>query len=331
MLRNTCIAAFALLLVAPHAHAQSQEDKSAARAIATEGAEAFDKGDFKTAADRFRRAVAIFDDAKAPTVPPTLLVGLARSEAKMGHYIAAVEAYNRIIHQGMAPGASQVFTEAVADARREIEPLTPKIASVTIRVTGCEKPKVTVDDQPISSAAIGVKKPVDPGTHVVKATADGCEPGQTSFRVDEAQSTEATIGLVPSPNRPSPAGTETPSIDHGAPEQTSPSSLRAASYVALGVGGAGLLVGGITGLLAIGKHGDLADTCVDDVCRTPQAKSDLDAYHTMTTLSTVGFIVGAAGIATGAVLFFMSPRAQAKSAWIVPTIAPGGIGAVGRF
>jgi hypothetical protein len=329
MLRHTSI--LALLLLAPPVYAQSQEDKSAARAIATEGAEAFDKGDFKTAADRFRRAVAIFDDAKAATVPPTLLVGLARSEAKLGHYIAAVEAYNRIIHQGMAPGASQVFTEAVADARREIEPLTPKIASVTIRVTGCDKPKVTVDDQPISSAALGVKKPVDPGPHVVKATAEGCEPGQTSFRVDEAQSTEATITLAPSPNRPPSATIEAPAPDRAGPEHTSPSSLRTASYVAFGVGGAGLLFGGITGILAIGKHGSLADACADDVCRTPQAKSDLDSYHTMTTLSTLGFVVGAAGIAAGAVLFFMSPRASTKSAWVTPTITPGGIGAVGRF
>ena len=55
---------------------------------------------------RFHRAVAIFDDAKAP-VPPTLLLGLARADAGAGHLVAAQEAYNRLIRQGTPPGAAR--------------------------------------------------------------------------------------------------------------------------------------------------------------------------------------------------------------------------------
>jgi hypothetical protein len=323
-----------LLLMAPSlALAQSEDDKSTARALANEGADAFDKQDFKTAADRFRRAVAIFDDAKAASVPPTLLLGLARSDAKMGRYVAATETYNRIVRQGTAAGAAQVFVDAVTDARREIEPLLPKIANVTITVTGCDNPRVTVDDVPISAAAIGVKKPVDPGPHIVKATALGCEPGQTSFTVEETKSADASIALVQSPTPP-PAPGDARTAEGGSAEHldSSRSSLRTYAYVAFGVGAVGLVAGAITGGLALGKHSALNDECTDGVCRSTTAKSDLDGFHTMTSISTVGFIVAGVGAAAGTALFFMAPRSSAtKSAWIAPTIGLGSVGAVGRF
>jgi hypothetical protein len=109
--------------------------------------------------------------------------------------------------------------------------------------------------------------------------------------------------------------------------------MRTYSYVALGVGAAGLVVGGITGGIAVGQHGTLKDECPNGVCRSTNAKADLDSFHSMTTISTVGFIVGGVGIATGAVLFFMSPSSSSstKSGWIAPTIGPGSIGAVGVF
>ncbi len=335
-MRSPLIAAltFALLVVPRLALAQSEDDKSTARSLANEGADSFEKGDFKTAADRFHRAVAIFDDAKALTVPPTLLLGLARSDAKIGRYVAATETYNRIVRQGTQPGATQVFVDAIADARREIEPLLPKIASVIITVTGCDQPKVTVDDVPISAAALGVKKPVDPGMHVVKATAEGCEPRQTSFSVQEAKSADASIALVKSPTTTTPPGGEKPVGQAGVAE-TGGSSLRTYSYIALGIGAAGLAVGGITGGIAVGDHGTLNNECKNGVCSSSQAKSDLDGFHTMTGISTAGFIVGGVALAAGAALFFMSPSSSStKSAShvsITPTIGLGSIGAVGQF
>jgi hypothetical protein len=267
-------------------------------------------------------------------VPPTLLLGLARSDAKIGRYVAATETYNRIVRQGTTSGAAQVFVDAVSDARREIEPLLPKIASVTITVTGCDNPKVTVDDVPISTAALGVKKPVDPGTHAVKATAAGCEPGQASFSVEEAKSAEASIALtkLPAAAAPPPSAAEAREGQGGGAEQGSSSSLRTYGYVALGVGAAGLLAGGITGGIALGKHGTLGDECKGGVCTSKQAKADLDSFHTMTSISTVGFIVGGIGLAAGGVLLLTSPSSSStKSASITPTIGLGSIGAVGRF
>jgi hypothetical protein len=72
------------------------------------------------------------------------------------------------------------------------------------------------------------------------------------------------------------------------------------AYVALGVGGAGMVVGGITGFLALGKKSDL-EGCVNERCPTNQ-KSTLSSAKSMATASTVGFTIGFVGVGVGVVL-----------------------------
>ena len=69
-----------------------------------------------------------------------------------------------------------MFVAAVEAAKAEAGAVQARIASVTIAVAGPENPRVTLDDQRVPVAALGVKRPVDPGDHVVKATADGWQP-----------------------------------------------------------------------------------------------------------------------------------------------------------
>jgi hypothetical protein len=100
--------------------------------------------------------------------------------------------------------------------------------------------------------------------------------------------------------------------------------------VAFGVGGAGLVVGGITGILAMGKHSTLSGECTS-TC-PPSAQSDLDSYHTMGTISTVGFIVAGVGAAAGVILLVTQPKTTATTGLrIVPTVGLGSLGAAGSF
>jgi hypothetical protein len=93
----------------------------------------------------------------------------------------------------------------------------------------------------------------------------------------------------------------------------SPSPSRASSAMfdfdtrpaAFAVGGAGVLglaVGGIFGLKAIGAKSDA--NCTNDFC-DPQHLADA---RSAATVSTIGFIAGAALIAGGAALFFLGPK-----------------------
>jgi hypothetical protein len=73
------------------------------------------------------------------------------------------------------------------------------------------------------------------------------------------------------------------------------------------------MLGGITGVLAVKKHSKLSPYCSGGVCG-PDQKADLDNYHTLGTLSTIGFVVGGVGAAAGVVLLLVKPPSQNNDA-----------------
>jgi hypothetical protein len=81
------------------------------------------------------------------------------------------------------------------------------------------------------------------------------------------------------------------------------------AIIAGGIGLAGVVVGGVTGGLVFSKKGDVDAECVELVC-TPAGKDAVDDAQTLGLVSTVSFIVGGAGVATAALLFFLAPDAD---------------------
>jgi hypothetical protein len=335
-LARSCVIGVTLLFVvplAPLAHAQAAADRATARQLGLDGQEALDKKDYATAEDRFRRADALFH-------APTLLLGYARAEVGLGKLVNASEAYNRIVREGVPPGASSAFANALEAAKAEAGAVQARIASVTVTVTGPESPTVTLDDQPLSIAALGVRRPVDPGTHVVRASADGWEPAETRFAVTDAGSANAALSL----QRITPVGPAAPlssavvgqTGETAAPRDVSSpttkgSGQRTLGWVGLGVGAAGLAAGTITGILATSKHSDLQSQCANGC--PPSAQGDLDSYHTLGTLSTVGFIAGGVLAAAGLVFIITAPHDSTASAGprVAPYVGLGSVGAAGIF
>jgi len=328
------------LLLSANAFAQTDDEKATARALGQEGQAALDKGDAKTAEDRFHRAVMIFDGAKAP-VPPTLILGYARGAAANKHFIAAEEAYNRMIRAGLPPGAPAPFVKALEDAKKEIDAVTPHIARVTINVTGCDAPTVTLDGATVPSMMFGIKKPIDPGTHEIKASATGCKASTSSFTVDDGKEStanvtlekEASTNVTTNPTTTNPTTTNptttNPTTTNPPPEpESSGSGLKIAGIVTLGVGGAGLILGAITGGLALGDHSDIANGCPDPKNCPASMQGKIDSYHTMGTLSTIGFVAGGVLAVAGIVMWVLAPSAkktEKAAAWITP------FGVAGRF
>ena len=324
--------------LAPNALAQSDADKATARQLGIEGDQALANKDFKTAEDKCKRAEALFN-------APTLLLCLARAQTANGHLVAAQESYNRILREGAPPGSPPAFVKAVEDARKEVDEVSPRIANVTVQVTGADNPTVTIDDQPFPNAALGVKRPVDPGDHVVKATAPGYKPGEAHFNVVEAGDANASIDLQKDPNavvapppggNPARGGTTEPPPAGGSGGGSTQKTL---GYAALGVGAAGVVVGSIFGVLAISAHGSLADSCNNGTC-DPSKDGDISSYHTKGLVSTIGFIVGGGGLAGGAVLILTAPKSHASAqvgqgagsgTYFSPYVGPGSAGITGKF
>jgi hypothetical protein len=333
--RSSVLAAV-VVLAAPGAHAQSAADRATARELGLDGQNALDKKDYVAAEDRFRRADALFH-------APTLLLGFARAEAGLGKVVNASEAYNRLIREGLPPGAPQVFVSAVEAAKAEVGAVVARIANVTVVVTGPDNPTVTLDDQPLPVASLGVKRPVDPGPHVVKASADGWEPAETKFTVADAASANAAltmkraaVGSAAAPvGNAMPAPVLSPALSPESDQGTTPTGGGTATtlgWVGIVAGGVGLATGAVTGGLALGKHSTLNSECPQaNACNGHQ--SDIDSYHTLGAVSTVAFIAGGVLAGAGLVLILTAPSGAPSrpAASLTPYVGLGSIGAVGSF
>src|SRR5262245_34002380 len=152
----------ALVLSADVARAEpSAADRATARVLADEAGEALDQKNYEVAADKFGRAEALVH-------APTLLLGLARAEVGLHKFVEASENYQRIIREGVAPGAPPSFAKALQDAQREIKGISPKLTWVTVTLKDPPTSSVTIDGVDVPKAALDVKRAVNPGSHVLK-------------------------------------------------------------------------------------------------------------------------------------------------------------------
>lgn len=308
----------AVLTVASPAHAQdaSSQDIAQARQLGQQAQAAYDKGDFTESEKLWTAAAKLYTQA------PTLTLGLARTQAKLGKVVASQESYNKIVREwGNNPNPPPAFKDAVEAAKTEVVAVSAKVASVTVSVEGPTNPQVTIDGQAVPAAALGLKRPVDPGAHKVTATADGYKPADTTFSVTEGGSAAATlkmekaagaVAVAPVPGAgPGPASSAEPGADVGPGKGNSNKTL---AIVAFGVGGAGLVVGAITGAIALGKAGDLKNVCDANKTCPASSQSDVDSYKSVGTISTIGFIVAGVGGVAGVVLLLTAPKDNAASA-----------------
>lgn len=305
----------------------SAQDIAQARQLGQQAQAAYDAQNFAEAEKLFAAAQKLYP------VAPTLTLGLARSQTKLGKFVAAQEGYNRIVREwSQVPNPSPAFKDALEAAKAELPPVSAKLASVVITVEGPPSPVVAIDGQNVPVAALGLRRPVDPGTHVVKASADGWTSAETTFKVESAANAEAKLTLQKNPDAPVAASGTIPDGGNAASAGADGhrgKTNRTLALVAFGVGGAGLVMGAVTGILAIGKHGDLSDSCPNGTCSADR-RDDVDSYKTMGTLSTVGFIVAGVGAAAGAVLWFTAPK-EKTAAFVSPYVGLGGAGMSGRF
>ena len=334
------------------AFAQSDEQRAAARELATSGLDAFKAGKYDQALESFTKAESLFH-----ALPHLLFI--ARSHAKLGQYVSAREAYLKVIKEVLPSNAPQAARDAQSNASSEIANIEPKIGRVTISVAGKEQLKnlvVTLDGTPISAVLIGSPMPIDPGDHVIEGVATGMR-GKTTVGVAAGQRQEVALKLdvdasavppvaavVPVTAAAQPGPTpppETPPAAQPAPPPADTShggtnGLRIGSYVAFGVGAVGI-AGGIAFMLqSSSKRSDADKLCTlpnggCDLALKPQVDSlDSDANHAR-ALGVAGFVLGAAGIGAGVTLFVLSAKHSEKTASIAPWVGVGSAGVRGKF
>jgi hypothetical protein len=309
--------------IAP-AFAQDQpqaENVAAARSLGLAGIKLADAGDCNGAIEKLSRAESLYH-------APSILGRLGECQVNVGQIVAGTENLNRVVREELAPNAPKAFRDAQTRAKTVLNTALPKIARLTVKVEPADaKPQVTVAGTAIPAALIGVERPTDPGTHDVVVTAPGYLEKKTSVTLAEGGAQELSIRLEidasAAPATPPPAPPPVVSVGPTPPpSDTSPKKNNTLAYVALGVGGAGLLVGGVTGFLALGKKSDL-EGCQDKKCPSSEADK-LDSAKSLATVSTVGFAVGFVGVGAGVVLL-LTGNGNSSAARATPKLAKSGL------
>jgi hypothetical protein len=311
------------LLVCGVARAEPTEaDRATARSLASEGYDALERKDYATAVDRFRHADALVH-------APTISVDLARALIGLGRYVEAYERYELVIREGVPKNSPASWKQALDDAQKEVADLEPRLGWIVIHVMGPLDPQVTIDGDDVPEGSIGVRRAADPGKRTVRASAPDFEPATQTVTIKEGQEQVVTLVLKRSPatRTETPVSTE-PKTAPPPPHHAS----RVPAWIAFGVGGAGLVVGTVTGIMALGVHSDLSGKCPNDHCPY-ELHSDVSRYHTLGTISGIGFGVAVVGAATGAVLLVTGSASERSSqrAALWPVIGLREIGMAGRF
>jgi hypothetical protein len=315
-----------------NAYAQTEADRATARNLAAEGYTALKTQDYTTAEDRFRRADALVH-------APTLVVDHARSLIGLGRYVEAQERLELVLREGVPESAPWVWKKSIQEAADLVNEVKPKVCWLTINVTGPKEPLVMVDGVPVPVAALGVRRATDPGPRRISATANGFLPKELTLALPEGSERAVTLelSLDPGANRSAShvsVAPPKPAVQRSNPPKPASNTL---AYAAVGLGGAGLVVGTVTGVLFLGARSDLNQACPGGTC--PASYADYDETHgrylTYGTVSGVALTVGLVSSIAGVWMLLSDGEEEkvvkARQARISPYLTERSVGVLGEF
>lgn len=325
----------ALLTLGPIARAEQatpavdDASRSAARQLGTDGVKAYQAGDYDLAIERLERAFKVLP-------APSLGLWSARALEKGGKLVQAAERYLTTTRLPPAAGGDKdVQEQAKRDAAAEREALLPKIPGLVIEVEGASEDEVslTVDDAPVNSALIGTPLPANPGTVTVVAES-GEARAQLSVTLAVGETKTVTLNLAAGPTTAAPAESAIAADDSqrdAGSEQQGPRWQPIVGWSALGVGVAGLALGGIAAGLAVAQYDTAAAGCTNNVCPPGTQPSQIQGYNELLTVSSIGIIAGGVLAGAGLTLLLLTPKQAESGRQITPYLGVASLGVRGTF
>lgn len=309
--------------------APSAADRETARTLMDQGREQRDKGNLAEALKRFQAANEIMH-------VPTTALEVAKSQVALG---LLVEARDTVAGLRQIPSKhdSALFKEARSKAEELDASLNGRVPAVTITLKGGtpgEEAELAIDGIAVPIGVLGLPRSVNPGHHVMTAkTTSSDGKAEIDLREGEQKPVEITMIVTRAPAPPpetAPIAGENP----GEPAKKSHSPT-IVTFAGIGVAGAGVIAGTITGVLAISKKSSLVSACPNHTCG-PQQYSQLDSANTFATISDIAFAVAGAGAAVAAVTLIIghggpSSKQPSTGLTVSPWIAGSAAGLAGTF
>lgn len=254
-------------------------------------------------------------------------------------------------HIGMVATAWNEFTEVASSAQRQgradreafarqqitaIEPLLSRLTiEVPPEVAAIPKLQVRRDATVVPQPAWGVPVPVDPGDHLIEASAPDREPWTGHITVDaNSDKKEIAVPVLDKQATPAPPVEQASVLSPAPPAERTPDHhapfpMRTVGLVVGGAGIVSLALGSYFGASAISKSSDAKRRCpLSSPCDDPSAVSENNDAKSDALISDITVIGGVAAIGAGVFMFLTAPKEPAApseaapaAAWrLVPTI-----------
>lgn len=336
----------------PIALAQTDEERSGARAAADAGLKAHDAKKWTECVDLFTRAESLVH------APPHLLY-IGRCYTQLGKYVKARETYLKMKNETIPADKPKAFHDAKAAGLIDLAAIEPKLAyvNVTVENAGSKPVIVTMDGVTIPPALVGIPKPTDPGEHKLQASTEGMASESVTVTLKEGQTENVKLeliagGTVAKPTTdPPPAATATAVTTAPSPTTTTTSAppqgdtggsiTPTLGFVALGVGAVGLGVGTFFFLRSSNKKSagnELFTKYNCSVSCSAEQQSEVKAADSdAKSAKTLGFVfVGVGVVAVGAGIALILSGSSSKPAAsagikVQPMIGLGSLGLQGTF
>ncbi len=291
--------ACAVLSGVPLAHADATaQDRALADQLYGDAGKAAQAGDFAGAKTKLEASLAL--DPGIGT-----LIRLSWCEEKLGNVASAWSRANEA--ESMARKANDKRAKEAADAARRLEPLRAKLALRIAPENRGEGLEVRRDGVVLKAGALDGEIPLDPGEHTVEASRPGKQPWKT------------TVTIKPGPGVTTlevPALQDAPAVlaTSDAPAAPFWSAQRIAGASVAGAGAAGLVVGGVLGILTLSKTSAATAHCSGSspLQCDPTGLSLESGAATTANVSDVGFALAGAAAITSTVLFLTAPSSAPK-------------------
>ncbi len=298
----------------------SATEKETARGLMEAGRALRENQDLNGALARFSAADSIMG-------VPTTGFELARSQVDLGRLIEARGTLRRVLALPRTEREPLPFEQARQKAEELDAELELRIASLRFVVSGVASGttvRLTVDGQPVPTAELQRPFRVDPGRHQIEAKSASATV-ERELEISEREVLDVRLDLRGAPR----AAAEPFKPEAGAAPSR---SLRKVTYVAGGVGAAGIVVGGVSGALALTSKHSATQGCKAQQC-PPSTWADLDRASTLATVSTVSFVVAAVGVAIGlgSLIYDRKPSPARVQANFSAAKGVGSFSLTGRF
>lgn len=348
MARRTCLSLLSLGLslgLSLPAQADDARDPAAAEVHFRRGVELLKKDDWKSACEAFDASMKL-----DPSVGTQ--INVARCAAHDGRLALAWAEFKRAQAMNAETPLEKRKREIDEFVKAEIVKLEPRLPwiSVVLSPKGAAGLTLTRDGVAIPTVGLEVAVPIDPGEHTFTASAQGYTEISRRVTIGEAERKTVELTLAPlapgeEPKQPDPAAKG--ALVRPVPNKDAGSSPLVPAGVALAaLGGASLVVSGITGGVALGDRqaldaleddGRCAETsgritCVDATSQA-EAHDAIARGEPLALTSTITLFAGVAIAGTGAVLLGVglasgSDASATPAVSLVPWASPWGAGLV---